>query len=170
MKILALGLLIFSVTACVTPHREMAAVQGGAGQGHFANVETLRVINLTNITIVDKEGTNTFPYAVAPMTSTSNQLLKGLLEVTGADLIVSKIFASNSSPLVYTFISQEISENTGEAKYKLNLVMKTNKGALNLLVDYDIVGVTARTLDVVNGPSDELEHYKVNAAQTFFPF
>jgi len=170
MKFLALILLTLSITACVTSQRETAAVKGGSNQSHF-DIESLRVINLTNIEIVNKEGINTFPYAVGPMASTSDTLLGALLEVTGADLIVSKVFTSNAQAgsLVYVFITQEISESTGEAKYKLNLVAKGKK-ALNLLVDYDIVAVSSRTLDVINGPSDELEHLKVNAAQSFFPF
>lgn len=171
MKILALILLTLPLTACVTPQREMAATKGGINKSHF-DAESLKIINLTNIEIVDKDGINTFPYAVGPMTSTSNTLLSALLEVTGADLIVSRVFMSNpqSGSLIYTFLTQEIAENTGEAKYRLNLVIKTKKGGLNLLVDYDIVAVSSRSMDVVNGPSDELERYKVNAAQTFFPF
>lgn len=170
MKILALILLTLATAACVTPQREMAATKDGVHQSHF-NIESLRVINLTNITIENKEGINTFPYAVGPLTSISGTLLSALLEVTGADLIVSKVYASSmqSGSLVYVFITQEIAENTGEAKYKLNLVNKTKK-AFNLLVDYDIVAVSSRTLDVVNGPSDELEHLKVRAALAFFPF
>lgn len=170
MKNLSLILLTLAITACVTPHREMAATKGGVHQSYF-DAESLRLINLTNITIENKEGINTFPYAVGPMSSTNGALLSALLEVTGANLILSKVFASNaqSGSLVYAFITQDIEESTGAAKYKLNLVMKTKK-ALNLMVDYDIVAVSAGTLDVVNGPSDELEHFKVKAAQAFFPF
>lgn len=125
------------------------------------------------MSIIDKNSKNNFPYLVSLWTGKDAALEKALLDETGADHIRSKIFFSKEGETTYVFVF--ITEGKGKnqlSEFKLNVVAQTGKGKpsrVDLMVDYEILGINQKSLEVINGP-DNRESFTVQATQPLFPF
>nr|BDT27848.1 hypothetical protein BHI3_13140 [Bacteriovorax sp. HI3] len=148
-----------------TPNREVAS-------SRYLNDKSMRIINLAHIQVIDSEGSNTLPYKLEASKKVSDKTLAALLEASGDDVILSRIFVtekgSSSFKNVYGFITQRI-DTPDSSTFRLNIVFENKSGTLTL-IDYDIYDATPRELKVYNGPSDALEKLSVFAETSFFPF
>lgn len=174
MKAVASILIVFLFVGCANSAKKETPNQPrkvASSADKYLNDKDMKVINLTNIAIIDRDNNNIFPYSAAPLTSPSKALLDSLLKTTGDNEIVSGIFSAQSLPTfknIYVFVSKEILDPYN-SKYKLNVVYENSRSRISL-IDYDIVGTSQRELGVVNGPSDELEKYIVRSETSLFPY
>ncbi len=175
MKILACILMLGMFVSCshnkTAKTDDQTVMRATASVSPNLNERDMRIINLQNIKIIDSEGQNTFPYSVSRIKA-SNKLLAELLEASGDDVILSGVFAAkkgqSSFKNIYAFTTQRI-DGPDSITFRLNVVFQNKSGSMSL-IDYDISEANPRELKVTNGPSDSLEHLRVLAETSFFPF
>ena len=172
MKALVLLLIGLMFAGCASigsgPHPDRNVASSSAG---YLDPHDLAIINLTNISIIDNENQNSFPYAVQPVNSAPIKLLQKLLKESGDDVILSRIFATRSLPTyknIYVFIGQQIID-ADHSNFKLNVVFENSKGHFNTL-RYRIVQAQQRVLNLEIGPSDDVQKMEAHNDTSFFPY
>lgn len=145
------------------------SVHAASSYPGYLDEKDLRIINLNNVSIIDSENQNTFPYSVKVMESADSDLLQKFLDETGDDLVVSRVFVDHSYSFknIYVFITQLIVD-ADHVSYRLNVLTENNKGHMNLL-HYEIIDANQKVLSLTHGPSDEIEHLEARADGSFFP-
>lgn len=172
MKALTLFFVGLMFAGCTSigsgTHPDRGVASSSAG---YLDPHDLAIINLTNISIIDNENQNSFPYSVQPINSVPGDLLQKLLKESGSDVILSRIFATQSLPTyknIYVFISQEI-VNADQSTFKLNVTFENSKGHFSTL-HYRITQAQQRVLNLEIGPSDEAQKMEVHSDTSFFPY
>lgn len=137
----------------------------------YYSPEAFAQIDLTGIAITDNEKNNILLYKFSLSKEQGSELQKGLLDEVGDDLVRSRLFSASASNgrTIYAFISENKGENNLSA-FNLNIVTRDNKGRLNLMIDFEILGASQQFLEVVNGPSDGKVGYVVHSNKMLYPF
>jgi hypothetical protein len=126
--------------------------------------ESLRGIDLTDVRIVDRHGMQTFGYMVG-QTEVDDKTLQDLIETTGDDVILSKIFDLKNGEVdgkpskfkhVYVFVSQEIVD-ADHSTFHMNVqyIGATSKTNLH----YNITAASKDKLNLELGPTDEIQRF-----------
>ncbi len=163
-----LGLLmscsIYPKKPTVNQWREVASSK-------YLNDESMSIINLNKIKILNSDGENTFPYVVTSAPKISAKIKAALLAESGDDQILSKIFSiqkgESSFKNIYAFTTKRIDSATSTT-YRVNIVFENKSGSMTL-IDYDIKDASNKELKTVNGPTDQLEKLRIVAEVFFFP-
>lgn len=169
MKFFLSFIFFSSLVGCAFSEKTAHVTERTVASSKYLNINSLKIINLTNIQILDSHNENAFPWPVSVNTKISAQTMASIKAELGPDPILSRIYTGSSNSMnIYTFITQS-TDKKDIPIFKLVVIMESKTSLSKAYVDYDIQDALPRELKVVNGPSDDLIKYRVVPEMSFFP-